>query len=352
MNSGTAIPLLLTIPYIIMSMSLLGMHLWETRTLWSRLTWLGIGLLFASLVAVIFSPMYTDDKQEVFDRTGFLVVLLIGLVPVLLWRSQNLKGRWRWIFYALLVISLLGAAGTYLSFTLQSLGAASRWLDWLTLGEFLYCFIAVTLAGRLLDPLLFNSDRLAPMQKLLNITLLALLFLSLYAVIRNEAVRNSLREDPSNGAVLLWSTAWTAVLAAVSQAWKRNGKRLWAYAGLIALFAVLLSPAMLVPKELPYQLTEQKAARLEGAIQEYHADQGAYPAALGELVPRYLLLIPEPVTYHTQVWCYDGGKDYFRLGYYDSEGYRYGDFASLFVKEFASAGTPPEGEIPCGVGGK
>jgi hypothetical protein len=349
-NSGTAIPLVLAIPFIIMSMSLLALHLWETRTLWSRFTWLGIGLLFASMLAVILSPLYSDDKREVFDRTGFLVVLLIGLVPALLWRSQNLKGRWRWVFYLILVISLFAAAGTFLSFTLRSLGAANVWLVSLALGEFLYCFVAMTLASRLLEPLLFNSDRLAPMQKLLKITLLALLFVSLYAVIRSEAVRNSLREDPSIGTVFLWGAAWTAVLAAVSQAWKRKGKRLWAFAGLIVLFAILLSPAMLVPKELPYQLTEQSARRLEGAIQEYHADQGAYPASLGALVPRYLLLIPEPVTYHTQVWCYDGGKDYFRLGYYDSEKYRYGDFASLFVKEFASAGTPPEGEIPCGVG--
>lgn len=351
-NAGTAIPLVLAIPFIIIAVSLLATFLWETRSLWNIKTWLGIGILFAIMIGVLFSPLYHSEKQEVFDRIGFLIVLLIGLVPAALWKSQELKGRWRWIFYALLGLSLLGAGSTFLLFTLQSLGALGIRLDWLRLGEVLYCFTGIALAGKLLEGLLFDADRLPPVRKLLNITILALLFFSLYAVIRNEAVRNSLREDPAFGTALLWCAAWMAILAAVSQAWKRKGRLLWAYAGLIILFAVLLSPTMLVPKELPYNLTEQSAARLEGAIQAYHADQGIYPASLGALVPRYLWLIPEPVTYHTQVWCYDGGTDYFRLGYYDSEHYRYGDFASLFVKEFASAGTPPEGEIPCGAGGK
>jgi hypothetical protein len=350
-NSGSAIPLLLAIPFIVMSISLLAVHLWETRALWGWLTWLGIGLLIVAILVVLFSPMYTTYKQEVFDRSGFLVVLVIGLVPAALWKSQELKGRWRWIYAGLLGLSLLGAAGTYLSFTLLNVGILGSVVERLRVGEVLYCFTGIALAGRLLEGQLFEADRLPPMRRLLNLTLLALLFLSLYAVIRSEAVRNSLREDPAMGTILLWCAAWTAVLAAVSQTWKRKGRRLWAYSGLIALFAVLLSPAMLVPKELPYRLTEQSAARLEGAIQEYHAEQGVYPASLGVLVPRYLWLIPEPVTYHTQVWCYDGGAGYFRLGYYDSENYRYGDFQSLFVKEFASAGTPPESEIPCGVRG-
>jgi hypothetical protein len=350
-NAGTVIPLMLTIPFIVMTVALLAAFLWETRTLWSIQTWLGIGLLFAFMVGVLFSPLYHSEKQEVFDRTVFVVVLLIGLVPAALGKSQDLKGRWRWIFYGLLLFSLLGAGSTFLLFTLQSLGAAGRGLDGLRVGEVLYCFTGIALAGKLLEGLLFDADRLPPVRKLLNGTLLALLFFSLYAMIRNEAVRNSLREDPAIGTALLWCAAWTAILAAVSQAWKRKGKRLWAYAGLIFLFAVLLSPGMLVPKELPYELTEQSAARLEEAILLYHDDYGAYPTSLGALVPRYLWLIPEPVTYHTQVWCYDGGADYFRLGYYDSEQYRYGDFASLFVKEYASAGAPPEGKIPCGVGG-
>ncbi len=351
-NAGTAIPLMLAIPIIIMAVSLLAAFLWETQLLWNIQTWLGIGLLFAILVGVLFSPLYPSEKQEVFDRTGFLVVLLIGLVPAALWKSQELKRRWRLIFYALLGLSLLGAGNTFLLFTLQSLGTVGKGMEWLRIGEVLYCFTGIALAGKLMEGLLFEADRLPPVRKLLNITLLALLFFSLYAMIRNEAVRNSLREDPAFGTALLWCSAWTAILAAVSQAWKRKGRLLWAYAGLIILFTMLLSPTMLVPRELPYNLTEQGAARLEGAIQAYRADQGVYPARLGALVPRYLWLIPEPVTYHTQVWCYDGGADYFRLGYYDSEHYRYGDFTSLFVKEFASAGTPPEGEIPCRVGGK
>ena len=140
------------------------------------------------------------------------------------------------------------------------------------------------------------------------------------------------------------------MVAAVSLAWKMKGKRLWTAAALIVAFAILLSPAMLVPQTLPYRLTERGAERLNRAILDYHADQGAYPASIAELVPPYLLLVPEPITYYLRVWRYNGGANYYRLGYYDSEDYRYNDYASVFVKEYASAGNPLEQPIPCETG--
>lgn len=63
------------------------------------------------------------------------------------------------------------------------------------------------------------------------------------------------------------------------------------------------------------QLTTARAERVERAIQAYQAREGHYPQNLQQLIPRYLLSIPEPVIIYRQNWCYDGGDDYYRLGY-------------------------------------
>jgi hypothetical protein len=62
-------------------------------------------------------------------------------------------------------------------------------------------------------------------------------------------------------------------------------------------------------------LTAQRAERVSQAIEKYYDQEGAYPPNLQRLVPRYILALPEPVIISGQAWCYDGGADYYRLGY-------------------------------------
>jgi hypothetical protein len=63
------------------------------------------------------------------------------------------------------------------------------------------------------------------------------------------------------------------------------------------------------------QLTEARAGRVSQAIESYYARQGRYPQALRQLIPRYLLSLPRPVIMVGQGWCYDGGENYYRLGF-------------------------------------
>jgi hypothetical protein len=63
------------------------------------------------------------------------------------------------------------------------------------------------------------------------------------------------------------------------------------------------------------QLTEERGERISQAIETYYARQGHYPQDLGQLTPRYVLSLPGPVIIYGQGWCYDGGDDYYRLGY-------------------------------------
>jgi hypothetical protein len=62
------------------------------------------------------------------------------------------------------------------------------------------------------------------------------------------------------------------------------------------------------------QITIDHAQQVSRLIETYYTREGHYPQSLKELVPRYTLTIPGPVIMYGQGWCYDGGKDYYRLG--------------------------------------
>ena len=93
---------------------------------------------------------------------------------------------------------------------------------------------------------------------------------------------------------------------------------------LAAFSFLLLIPAMIAittwTQRVDFrQLTEERAARINLAIESYYTQNGQYPQNLRQLTPQYLLSIPDPVIIFGQEWCYDGGVDYYRLGYIDRE---------------------------------
>lgn len=65
------------------------------------------------------------------------------------------------------------------------------------------------------------------------------------------------------------------------------------------------------------QLTEERAERVSRAIESYYSREGRYPQDLRQLIPGYALSLPGPVIIFGQGWCYDGGGNYYRLGYVD-----------------------------------
>jgi hypothetical protein len=67
------------------------------------------------------------------------------------------------------------------------------------------------------------------------------------------------------------------------------------------------------------QLTEARAARTIEAVEAYYSQEGHYPESLGQLTPRYILSVPQPVIIYGQKWCYEGGPNYYRLGYVNRE---------------------------------
>ena len=92
----------------------------------------------------------------------------------------------------------------------------------------------------------------------------------------------------------------------------------------------------------PHKITSARAARLEKAIELFHQKNGVYPADLKDLTPNYIPFILGPLSGRAQVWCYQGGQDYYRLGYIFIQRYYHVNYPDPFfeVRINASHGQP------------
>jgi len=97
----------------------------------------------------------------------------------------------------------------------------------------------------------------------------------------------------------------------------------------------------------PQTITTARAMDLHKAIEDYHQDTGQYPPDLNALFPDYQLFLLGPLTGRGQVWCYQSGADYYRLGYVLFERYHpYNDDTPFYepyyeIKVPAATGQPP-----------
>lgn len=123
-------------------------------------------------------------------------------------------------------------------------------------------------------------------------------------------------------------------------------------AGVIIMF--LIPAALMVAYTAgslldPYAITVARAQRIEGAIEEYRMMANLYPSDVGELVPNYMLYLPPPLTGRGAVWCYQGGQDYYRLGFVNYKRYYSRGFLDPFseIVELSSQGEPPTESWMC-----
>jgi len=113
----------------------------------------------------------------------------------------------------------------------------------------------------------------------------------------------------------------------------------------LLLIPILIAILIFTQKLEFRQLTEERAEHINQAIESYYAQTDHYPDELRQLIPRYLLSIPKPVIIYGQDWCYDGGKDYFRLGYVDRQHW---SNPRLIGKIYTSKGVLPDLQPMCG----
>jgi hypothetical protein len=88
----------------------------------------------------------------------------------------------------------------------------------------------------------------------------------------------------------------------------------------VPLLALLLIAVSRQAQQVDYrQLTGQRAEQVVQAVERYYEREGRYPATLDEVTVWPSRALPGPVILYGQAWCYDGGPDYYRLGYIDRE---------------------------------
>ena len=99
----------------------------------------------------------------------------------------------------------------------------------------------------------------------------------------------------------------------------------------------------------PEAITTARIQRISTAVEAYHQDTGRYPERLNELSPGYMHLVPAPLTGRGQVWCYQSGVDFYRLGYVYFQRYYRPTFPTPFmeIRIFRSQGQPPAGQWMC-----
>jgi hypothetical protein len=154
------------------------------------------------------------------------------------------------------------------------------------------------------------------------------------------------------GAPVLWMLISIAsIVAAMLIAWLLSGPRqliAFAFAGIMLL--TLQYPNWFGTYgpdgewgDSPAYITEHRAEKINQAIQSYYESHGEYPNSLWALFPQNLVYIPRPMMIPGQTWCYEGGQNYYRLGYV----YRQYFSSQASVQIHAYAGEPPNSYWPC-----
>ena len=148
-------------------------------------------------------------------------------------------------------------------------------------------------------------------------------------------------EDHLPIAQLLLSVMAGTLLAFSLSGWRR-------LAGLVFVFvvcAVAIQALLLGWNVSAFALTEQRAERVNAAIERFYQANSRYPENLAQLTPRYLLYLPPPVVVRLGSWCYQGGQDYYRLGYVSGQfTYTAREFKA---QVFSQVGAPAAGGWNC-----
>jgi type II secretory pathway pseudopilin PulG len=121
-------------------------------------------------------------------------------------------------------------------------------------------------------------------------------------------------------------------------------QRKWVAGVFAVLIPFVLFTAFSTGNGADYQaLTSRRAARIQAALEDYKASYGFYPTDLQALVPGELLVIPKPVMFPGENWCYHSAEDSYQLGTY----YRRYFSTPFSLRVYAAKGNPPEPDAIC-----
>jgi hypothetical protein len=153
-------------------------------------------------------------------------------------------------------------------------------------------------------------------------------------------------DDGIRGILMIFVTVMASLAAGLVVAVNTLGWRRWA--GFVVAVLVILGVGWAVVgpgnRFPPEEITQARAASLQKAIEEFKNTGRSYPGSLGELVPGKLLRIPRPMIVRGEEWCYQGDRDYYRLGAIYREHW---SSPHLSVRVYASGGNVPDQPWSC-----
>ncbi|MCL5995983.1 MAG: hypothetical protein M1546_08000 [Chloroflexi bacterium] len=259
---------------------------------WVKVTALLLGLGFLALLPFTWSGAYV----------GSPLILAGALVLAIVWALARSSGA------LVAVVSALTLAGLAL-LNQDTLYSTTALPDWLRLPFAVLMSVlpgaVVPLAAvlfstglqRLPQPQKINQgiSALRPWAPVLLRLGLALLLLGYYVY---TIVWLSIWDQTSDGLGGVWLSTQAQLVsvgAGMFMVMSTTGKRRAAGAIFAVLVPLLVTQANRWGWDVSYHaLTEERAAHIRSAVESYHARNGRYPEALGELVPRDLLFgLPE-----------------------------------------------------------
>ncbi|OGO32793.1 MAG: hypothetical protein A2Z16_03690 [Chloroflexi bacterium RBG_16_54_18] len=149
----------------------------------------------------------------------------------------------------------------------------------------------------------------------------------------------------SIGVILLIPVMWIALGAAlllVLLLWRQR-RVLGMTASVLFLAAVTVITQIAMHINFR-QVTEERVRQVSQALERHFDALAGYPHELAELEPWYMWSVPVPMIIYDMDWCYEGGGNYFHLGYVTREHW---SSPELIIRSYSSAGKDPDGLLDC-----
>jgi hypothetical protein len=303
---SSSLPALGTLPALVALLALLARKSREIAQQWStdKLLLAGLGLIGLVLAGFLW----------VGEPTTFYAVLALTLVLTLAWWAGSRPRGLLLVILSLVCLCILFITGGGAVFT-PRLDYPAWVITALQVLAGVGMVLAIFLASALLYISLHSPEGIVWVDAAWRILLAILLVAGSAYIVYWDGVWSSMHarafEDHLPFAQLLLAMMAGSLLALALPGWRK----LTGLAFVFVICAVTIQALLWGWNVSAIELTENRAQRVNMAIERFYQSNGRYPGSLEELTPRYMLYVPPPVIVRLGGWCYQGGQDYYRLGY-------------------------------------
>ena len=342
-NRGSSFLLVFFVPVTCGTVAYLFLHLFSEHMVWAHAS-VKTFLLFLIVIFLFIMLVFAGDLTGIagdLTVTGFII--FGGAFLALVWKVWNWIGRWYLAAWAVQMVFLCISIWATDGHTLFQ--EIPPWLAFIKAVFFLMPVLAIIVAARL-----FYLGQVGGQPKdWRKVILILLLVVSILLLVGYQIALASVWDVATDGigGIFLWfQVSISGIAAAMVMAQFLPNKRKY----LAIAFALIVPISMRFAFWIgtygpdgqwgmsPVFVTERRAEMVGRAIQRYYDQHGGYPRVLNELVPRNLVYLPQPIMIPGQTWCYEGGDEYYRLGYV----YRQYFFAPASVRIQVAVGEPPD----------